>query len=71
MTPDERARRLHGLETLGITEVSVRRTAEKFRARYPWRGDWFTLDQVECLLLTLDMERVVHGCFQAPKDPAK
>lgn len=57
MKHDQRTARLQALERIGITEATVRRTAEKFRKRYPWRGDYFTLEQVECLLFELDAAR--------------
>lgn len=54
MTHDERIERLRGLERMGITEAAVRARAEKCRKRAPWRGDYFTLEQVECLIFELD-----------------
>jgi hypothetical protein len=38
-------------------ERSIRRMAAKYRTRYPWHGDWFTLAQMEHILLALDAAR--------------
>ena len=35
-------------------EAGIRRLAATFRVRQPWRGDSFTLTQVECLLGIID-----------------
>lgn len=42
---------------LGITEDGIRRTVEKYKRRFPYRGDFFTLDQVELLLAIIDYLR--------------
>lgn len=42
------------LASFNITEATVRSCAARAQVRYPWRGDNFTLDQVQCLLFVID-----------------